>query len=60
MAFNLVIKPIVLFDLAILYYEKKVLGLGKRFHDNFLVALSEIEIKPFTYSYIKKTVRRIS
>ena len=60
MAFKVVIKPIVLFDLdeAVLYYEKKMPGLGKRFYDNFFTALNDIELKPFTYSYVRKPVRR--
>ena len=48
MAFKVVIKPIVFFDTdeAIIYYEKRSLGLGKRFYDSFLIALKEIELKP--------------
>lgn len=60
MAFKLIIKPIVFSDLeeAVEYYEKKVHGLGRRFYNQFLDALEDIQGKPFTYSYAKDTVRR--
>ena len=60
MAFKLLIKPIVFADAeeAIAYYEKKSKGLGKRFYNNFLIALDHIETKPFAFSYIKNPVRR--
>jgi toxin ParE1/3/4 len=60
MAFKFVIKPIVFAEAedAVAYYEKKSKGLGKRFYDNFLTSLDDIQHKPFTFSYIKKPVRR--
>ena len=60
MAFKIIIKPVVFADAedAVIYYEKKSKGLGKRFYKNFLAALNEIQAKPFTYSFIKKPVRR--
>ncbi len=60
MAFELIIKPIVIFDIeeAVEYYEKKVAGLGNRFYNQFLASLTDIQNKPFTYSYIKDPVRR--
>ena len=60
MAFKLVIKPIVFADAeeAIVYYEKKSSGLGKRFYANLLVAIDDIQSNPFTFSYIKKPVKR--
>ena len=55
MAFRIVIKPIVFADAeeAVAYYEKKSNGLGKRFYNNFLTSLDDIEHKPFTYSILK-------
>src|SRR6476620_137015 len=60
MAFKIVIKPIVFSDAqeAVVYYEKKLPGLGMRFYTSFLSALNEIQLKPSTFSYIKKPVRR--
>jgi toxin ParE1/3/4 len=60
MAFKIVIKPIVFSDAeeAVVYYEKKLPGLGRRFYTSFLSALNEIQLKPSTFSYIKKPVRR--
>ncbi|MGI8950036.1 MAG: hypothetical protein ACR2FN_00480 [Chitinophagaceae bacterium] len=60
MAFNLVIKPIVFADAdeALIYSENRLNGLGKRFYNNFLLAMEEIQEKPFTFSYIKNPVRR--
>ncbi|MDQ3683528.1 MAG: hypothetical protein M3352_10740 [Bacteroidota bacterium] len=60
MAFKLIIKPIVFADAdeAVIYYEKKAAGLGKRFYAIFLHSLNKIQNKPFTFSYIKNPVRR--
>jgi len=60
MAFKLVIKPIVFADAeeAVVYYEKKSNNLGKHFYNNFLIAIDDIQTNPFTFSYIKKPVRR--
>ncbi len=51
MAFKIVIMPIVFSDAeeAVVYYEKKLQGLGKRFYNSFLFALDEIQVKPFTF-----------
>ncbi|MEO6453627.1 MAG: hypothetical protein ABIN97_06150 [Ginsengibacter sp.] len=60
MAFKLIIRPIVFVDEeeAVIYYEKKSKGLGKRFYSNFLTALNDIETNPFIFSYTKNPVRR--
>lgn len=60
MAFKLIIKPIVFADAddAVAYYERKSKGLGKRFYNNLLTSLEDIQQNPFTFSYIKKPVRR--
>jgi hypothetical protein len=60
MAFKIVIKPIVFSDTeeAVIYYENKLPGLGKRFYNSFLFALDEIQLKPSTFSFVKKPVRR--
>ena len=60
MDFKILIKPIVFVDAeeAVLYYEKKLLGLGKRFYEKFLTSLNKIHEKPFTYSFVKGPVRR--
>ncbi len=60
MAFKIIIKPIVFIDAeeAVIYYEKKSKGLGKRFYNNFLIAVNDIQLKPFTYSYIKKPMKK--
>lgn len=60
MVFKLIVKPIVFFDLeeAVDYYEKKVSGLGRRFYNQFLATVEDIQKKPFTYSYVKNPVRR--
>ena len=60
MAFKIVVKPIVFSDVeeGVLYYEKKSPGLGERFYNGFLSAVNEIQLNPFTFSYIKQPVRR--
>ena len=59
-AFEVIVKPIVFLDAeeAVEYYEKKLPGLGKRFYNSFLFALTEIEKKPFVHSYILPPVMR--
>ena len=54
MAFKLIIKPLVIFDLeeVVDYYENRVSGLGKRFYNQFLFSLSDIQNKPLTYAYV--------
>ena len=45
MAFKLIIKPIAFADAddGVIYYEKKVAGLGKRFYTIFLHSLSKVQ-----------------
>jgi toxin ParE1/3/4 len=43
---------------AVLYYEKQLVGLGKRFYNNFLASLNNIQENPFTHSFVKEPVRR--
>ena len=58
--FEVIIKPIVFLDTdeAVVYYEKQLKGLGKRFFKHFLLTLESIQTKPFTYSFVKDPVRR--
>ncbi|MDE3143748.1 MAG: hypothetical protein KGL19_06320 [Bacteroidota bacterium] len=60
MAFKIIIKPIVFLDAeeAILYYENQSSGLGKKFYDQFLLSLNNIQLNPFTHSFVKEPVRR--
>ncbi|MCY7421470.1 MAG: type II toxin-antitoxin system RelE/ParE family toxin [Chitinophagaceae bacterium] len=60
MDFKLIIKPIALLDVeeAVDYYEKKVSGLGRRFYNQYLASVTDIQNKPFTYSYNVENVRR--
>jgi len=60
MVFEIIIKPIVFLDVeeAVIYYDKKLKGLGNRFYNNFITSLNEIEINPHNYSYIKNPVRK--
>jgi hypothetical protein len=60
MAYNLLIKPIVFFDVeeAYNYYNEKSPGLGSRFYNQFLSAIKRIENNPFSYLIIKEPVRR--
>lgn len=60
MVFEIIIKPIVFLDVeeAVIYYNKKLNGLGNRFYNHFLTSLNQIEINPHHYSYIKDPVRR--
>ena len=60
MDFNTIIKPIALDEAeeAVIYYETELTGLGNRFYNSFLLALNEIQLNPFAFSYIKKPVRR--
>ena len=61
MGFNLIIKPIVFFDLqdAIDWYERESLGLGKRFLSKVEVAKNQIINNPYHYSIFHQDVRRI-
>jgi hypothetical protein len=61
MAFNIVVKPIVWFDLeeAITWYENERSGLGKQFFDNFEDAKEKIKISPNNYLNIIPGVKRI-
>ncbi len=60
MAYNLIIKPIVIIDAedALRYYDSKVDGLGQRFYSKFIFTLSKIQTYPFAFSYVKKPIRR--
>ena len=60
MAFELIIKPIVFFDVedAISYYEQQSAGLGKRFYDNFLITLQSIQTHPHQYTFVYSSIRR--
>ena len=60
MVFKLVVKPVVTFDIeeAVNYYDRKVAGLGHRFYSHLLSSLTDIQNKPFTYSYVAGAVRR--
>lgn len=61
MAFNLIIKPIVWFDLdeAIAWYENESPGLGKKFFKSFEQAKENILKRPTAYVSITATVKRI-
>ena len=60
MAYELIIKPIVFFDVeeALDYYEQQSSGLGKRFYENFLLTLQNIQNSPTHYAFIYQSVRR--
>ncbi len=60
MVFDIIIKPVAFLDVeeAIIYYESKSKGLGKRFFDNFLLSVEEIQRNPDHYSYIKYPISR--
>ncbi|MES2645546.1 MAG: hypothetical protein V4717_01630 [Bacteroidota bacterium] len=60
MDFKILIKPIVFVDAeeAVMYYEKKLPGLGKRFYEQFLITLNKIHAKPHIFSFVKGSVRR--
>ncbi len=61
MAFKIVVKPIVWFDLeeAITWYENERQGLGEQFFNNFEDAKEKIEINPNRYRNIIPGVKRI-
>ena len=61
MAFDLIIKPIVWFDLneAIEWHEKESPGLGKRFFKSFEKTKENILRPPATYPNITPQVKRI-
>ena len=60
MAFEIIIKPIVIDDATdiISYYTIESEALGLRFYNQFLETLTKIQTNPFTFSYVKKPVRR--
>lgn len=60
MAYKMIIKPIVFFDIeeAFLYYESKISGLGKRFYLSFLASIEKIESSPNAFLLVKHPVRR--
>ena len=60
MGFELRIKSIAYQDIddAILWYEKKLPGLGKRFFLHVLSCLRKIEDQPESFSYLLKPVRK--
>lgn len=58
MAFKIIIKPITFADAeeAVIFYEKRLTGLGKRFYNSFLFALEEIQANiliPIFFKYSK-------
>jgi plasmid stabilization system protein ParE len=61
MAFEILIKPIVWFDLeeAITWYENESPGLGKRFFKSFVDAKENIVAHPTAYINVTPTVKRI-
>ncbi len=60
MVYKIIIKPIVFLDAeeAVIYYEKQIAGLGKKFYNQLLLSLIDIQLKPFTHSFVKEPVRR--
>ncbi len=60
MAFNIVIKPIAIFDNdeIISYYRKESGELANRYYQHFLAALKKIRETPLAYSYVKNPVRK--
>ena len=60
MAYKLLIKPIVFFDVeeAFNYYNEKSAGLGSRFYKQFLSSLNDIHNHPLSYLTVKDPVRR--
>lgn len=60
MGFELIIKPIVFLDTeeAVKYYDTQLQGLGKRFYDSLLFSFAQIHAKPFTFSFVRKPVRK--
>lgn len=60
MAFKVIVKPITFLDVdeAIIYYEKRSSGLGKRFYFAFLSCIEKIEAYPIHYRFAKDPVRR--
>lgn len=60
MAYNVIIKPLVFYDVedALKWYNKLVDGLGNRFYLEFWDAIDSIKMQPFTFSYFKDPIRR--
>jgi toxin ParE1/3/4 len=60
MAYKVIVKPLVFIDAddAYQWYDKQLKGLGNRFYKSFLVTLDNIQVNPFSFSYLKEPVRR--
>ncbi|HRO45307.1 type II toxin-antitoxin system RelE/ParE family toxin [Agriterribacter sp.] len=60
MDFDLILKPIVYWDIdeSIVWYEKKIKGLGLRFLQSFEEVIVRIVDNPYSFSYLKKPVRK--
>ena len=60
MAFRIIIKPIVWFDLeqAITWYEKQKIGLGRKFFYKFEEGIERIIANPYAYKNITSEVKR--
>jgi len=60
MAFEIIIKPVVIDDATdiVTYYTQESDALGERFYNQLLATLIKIQTNPFTFSYVKKPVRR--
>lgn len=60
MDFDLILKPIVYWDIdeSIVWYEKKIKGLGFRFLQSFEEVIARIVNNPYSFSYLKRPVRK--
>ena len=61
MDFDLILKPIVYWDIdeSIVWYEKKIKGLGLRFLQSFEEVIVRIVDNPYSFSYLKRPVRKV-
>ena len=61
MAFKIIIKPIVFFDLdeALMWYEGEQSGLGQRFYKSFENAINRIKKNPHAFFDVIPGVKRI-
>ncbi|HEU5054066.1 MAG TPA: type II toxin-antitoxin system RelE/ParE family toxin [Hanamia sp.] len=61
MAFEIIIKPIVLLDLdeALLWYEAEQPGLAKRFYQSFEIAIERIRKNPNAFFDVAPEVKKI-
>jgi plasmid stabilization system protein ParE len=61
MAFEIIVKPIVWFDLldAVDWYENEMPGLGKRFLNSFEQAKKRIQSNPNGYLNVTSGIKRI-